>query len=201
MYETGRVQEAACWAHARRKFHDLHAARPSDIITEALRRIGELYGIEVEIRDKPPDPRRQVRQQRARPLLDSLEGWLRERLPLLSRKSDTTAAINYALNQWQALMRYCDDGSIEIDNNAAERSLWAVALGRKNYLFAGADTGGERAAAMYSLIGTAKLNGIDPEAYLRHVLTHIANHPVNKIDELLPWNVAARLQAPSCTAA
>jgi len=201
VYETGRVQEAACWAHARRKFHDLHAARPSDITTEALRRIGELYGIEVEIRGKPPDLRRQVRQQCARPLLDSLESWLRERLQLLSRKSDTTAAINYALNQWQALMRYCDDGHIEIDNNAAERSLRAVALGRKNYLFAGADTGGERAAAMYSLIGTAKLNGIDPEAYLRHVLTHIADHPVNKIDELLPWNVAAQLKAPSCAAA
>jgi transposase len=126
-------------------------------------------------------------------LLDRLEVWLRERLQLLSRKSDTTAAINYALNQWQALTRYCDDGLIEIDNNAAERSLRAVALGRKNYLFAGADSGGERAAAMYSLIGTAKLNDIDPEAYLRHVLTHIADHPVNKIDELLPWNVAAQL--------
>jgi transposase len=201
VYEAGRVLEAACWAHARRKFHDLHAARPSAITTEALRRIGELYGMEAEIRGKPPDLRRQVRQQRSRPLLDSLEGWLRERLLLLSRKSDTTAAINYALNQWQALTRYCDDGTIEIDNNAAERSLRAVALGRKNYLFAGADSGGERAAAMYSLIGTAKLNDIDPEAYLRYVLTHIADHPINRINELFPWNVAAHLHTPSCASA
>lgn len=195
VYETGRVAEAACWAHARRKFHDLHAARPSETTTEALMRIGQLYGIEAEIRGKPPDLRRQVRQERAKPLLDSLETWLRERLQLLSRKSDTTAAINYALNQWQALTRYCKDGLIEIDNNAAERSLRTVALGRKNYLFAGADSGGERAAAMYSLIETAKLNGIDPEGYLRHVLSHIAEHPINRINELLPWNVTEQIAA------
>jgi transposase len=193
VYETGRVREAACWAHARRQFHDLHVARPSEITTEALRRIAELYAIEAEIRGKPPDVRKQARQERSRPLLDSLEAWLRERLQQLSRKSDTTAAINYALNRWQALIRYCEDGVIEIDNNAAERSLRAVALGRKNYLFAGADSGGKRAAAMYSLIGTAKLNDINPEAYLRHVLTHIADYPVNKIDELLPWNIAGKI--------
>lgn len=133
------------------------------------------------------------RQARARPLLDSLQAWLREKLLTLSRKSDTAGAIQYALNQWQALVRYCDDGIIEIDNNAAERSLRAVALGRKNFLFVGADTGGERAAAMYSLIETAKLNDIDPEGYLRHVLARIADHPINRIDELLPWNVAATL--------
>lgn len=195
VYETGRVQEAACWAHARRKFHDLHAARPSAITTEALQRIGELYEIEAQIRGKPPDVRRQARQAQARPLLDSLESWLRERLELLSRKSDTTAAINYALNQWQALTRYCDDGVIEIDNNAAERSLRAVALGRKNYLFAGADSGGERAAAMYSLIGSARLNGIDPEAWLRHVLTHIADYPITRVEDFLPWHFQPALPA------
>ena len=119
----------------------------------------------------------------------------RRQQPTLSAKSDTTKAVNYALNQWQALVLYCDHGIAEIDNNAAERSLRSVALGRKNFLFMGADSGGERAAAMYTLIGTAKLNGIDPEAYLRHVLTHIADHPINRINELLPWVVQRQLAA------
>jgi transposase len=112
-------------------------------------------------------------------------------LPKLSRKSDTTAAIRYALTRWDVLLRYLDDGHIEIDNNAAERSLRSVALGRKNYLFAGSDSGGERAASIYSLIGSAKLNGLDPEAYLRAVLSRIADHPINCIEELLPWNLGA----------
>jgi transposase len=195
IYETGRVQEAACWAHTRRKFHDLHVVHPTTFTTEVLRRIGELYGIEDQVRGKPPDLRRQIRQERALPLLMGFEAWLRGRLPALSAKSDTTKAINYALNQWQALLLYCEHGVAEIDNNAAERALRSIALGRKNFLFMGADSGGERAAAMYTLIGTAKLNGIDPQAYLRHVLTHIADHPINRINELLPWNVIDRLGA------
>jgi len=145
--------------------------------------------IESEIRGRPPNERLQVRQARARPLLESLRVWLEASLAKLSRKSDTAAAVKYALGLWAALVRYCDDGRLEIDNNAAERALRAVALGRKNYLFAGSDTGGERAAAIYSLIGTAKLNGLDPEAYLREVLTRIADHPIDRIDELLPWNL------------
>jgi transposase len=139
------------------------------------------------IRGRPPEERRQVRQARSKPLLASLHHWFETTLLKLSRKSDTTAAIRYALSRWDALVRYCDDGHIEIDNNAAERALRAVALGRKNYLFAGSDSGGERAAAIYSLIGTAKLNGLDPEAYLREVLTRIADHPISRISELLPW--------------
>jgi hypothetical protein len=171
----------------------LHAARPSAITTEALTRIGALYGIEAEVRGKPPEQRCLVRRTRARPLLNQLEQWLRATLETLSRKSDTAAAIMYALKLWPALTRYCDDGRIEIDNSAAERALRGIALGRRNYLFAGADSGGERAASIYSLIGTAKLNGIDPEAWLRHVLVHIADHPVNRVDDFLPWNCAQHL--------
>jgi len=195
LYEAGSIHEAACWAHARRKFHDLRVARPSALTTEALRRIAELYAIEAGIRGKPPDQRLRVRQAQSRPLLDDLEHWLRAELAKLSRKSDTAAAILYALNLWPALTRYRDDGAIEIDNSAAERALRGIAIGRRNYLLAGADSGGERAAAIYSLIGTAKLNGIDPEAWLRHVLTHIADHRVNRVDDFLPWRCSLHVAA------
>jgi len=134
-------------------------------------------------------------------LLQALHDWFEVSLTKLSRKSDTTAAIRYALTLWPALTRYCDNGHLEIDNNAAERSLRAVTLGRKNYLFAGSDAGGERAAVIYSLIATAKLNGLDPEAYLREVLTRIADHPINRIEELLPWNIVASEKAASSIAA
>ena len=189
LYEAGGITEIACWAHVRRKFHDLYEAHQSPIAKEALERIGALYQIEREIRGRPPDQRKQVRSQRARPLLDDLKQWFEASLKRLSKKSDVTAAIHYALGRWTPLLRYCDDGVLEIDNNAAERALRAVALGRKNYLFAGSDAGGERAASMYTLIGSAKLNGVDPEAYLSHVLTRIADHPITRIDELLPWKV------------
>ena len=192
LYENGRIQQAACWAHVRRKFYDLEQAHASPVAREALQRIGALYGIEETIRGKPPDERRAVRQAQSKPLLDSLSQWFEATLPKLSRKSETTAAIRYALSRWDALTRYIEDGHIEIDNNAAERSLRGVALGRKNYLFAGSDAGGERAAAIYSLIGSAKLIGLDPEAYLRQVLTRIADHPINRIDELLPWNLKSK---------
>jgi transposase len=191
IYEAGRIQEAACWAHVRRKFYDLHAAHKSPVAAEAMERIGALYAIEKEIRGRLPEERREVRNERARPLLESLKQWLEATLGKLSRKSDTALAVRYALGRWEALLRYLGDGGIEIDNNAAERALRTVALGRKNYLFAGSDAGGERAAAIYSLIGTAKLNDIDPEAYLREVLTRIADHPINRIDELLPWKLAS----------
>jgi transposase len=189
LYDSGRIREAACWAHVRRKFFDLQQAHASPIATQAIERIGQLYAIESEIRGRPPDERQRVRDIRSRPLLTLLHEWFKAALTKLSRKSETAAAISYALGRWPALIRYCDDGFIEIDNNAAERALRAVALGRKNYLFAGSDSGGERAAAIYSLIGSAKLNHIDPEAYLRYVLTHIADLPVNRITELLPWNL------------
>ena len=201
IYEVGNIREAACWAHVRRKFYDLQVAHKSPVAEEALRRIGELYGIEAEIRGRKPEERRQVRNERSRPLLESLKQWLEETLGKLSRKSDTSLAVRYALGRWEALMRYCDDGQLEIDNNAAERALRAVALGRKNYLFAGSDRGGESAAAIYSLIGTAKLNGVDPEGYLRNVLSHIAEHPINRIEELLPWNLSQESTEDSSRAA
>ena len=184
-----RIVEAGCWAHVRRKFYDLTQAGPAPLAEEALCRIGQLYKIEAEIRGQPPEARRTARHARAGPPLAELKAWLQATLSQVSTKSALATAIKYALAHWAALVRYVDDGRIEIDNNAAEREIRAVALGRKNYLFAGSDAGGERAALIYSLIGTAKLNGLDPQAYLTHVLERIAEHPVNRVAELLPWNI------------
>lgn len=193
--------EVACWAHARRKFYDVHQATQSPLALEAMQRIGELYGIEERILGQPPELRQQVRQAHAGPRLDALKTWLHGTLTQVSKKSELAGAIRYALSRWPALTRYRDDGNLEIDNNAAERALRTVALGRKNYLFAGSDAGGERAAAIYSLTGSAKLNGLDPESYLRHVLERIADHPINRIQELLPWHVAGHLSVPALRAA
>ena len=195
LYGAGRIYEVACWAHARRKFYEIHALHASPTTSEALAKIAALYAIEDEIRGKSAELRREVRQSRARPLLDQLHQWMEKAVRQLSPKSETAAAIRYSLSRWRALTRYVDDGRLEIDNNSAERALRVVALGRKNYLFAGSDTGGERAGAIYSLIGSAKLNGIDPEHYLRTVLARIAEHPISRIAELLPWNLAESLQA------
>jgi transposase len=188
-----KIKEAACWAHVRRKFYDIHVALSSPVALEALEQIGRLYKVEEEIRGRPPSERYAVRQARAGPELKSLHEWLHKTATGLSKKSELAKAIRYALSNWVALTRYCEDGRLEVDNNAAERALRAVALGRKNWLFAGSDDGGERAAAIYTLLGTAKLNDLNPESYLRYVLERIADHPINKIEELLPWNLLLKM--------
>jgi transposase len=195
LYETGRIVEAACWAHVRRKFFELYEGHRSPVAKEALERIAQLYAIEKEIRGRPPEERKEVRQARSRPLLEAMHVWLKAAMAKLSKKSELAKAIHYALERWHALILFVDDGRVEMDNNAAERALRAVAVGRKNYLFAGSDTGGERAAAIYSLLGSAKLNGIDPEAYMAEVLRRIADHPINRIGELLPWNLFPAIAA------
>ena len=190
LYAEGHISEAACWAHVRRNFYDIHvAAKQSPLAREALERIAELYAVEARITGKPPDLRRQMRQAEARPRLERMHAWLTDSLRRVSGRSDIAGAIRYALSRWQALTRYLDDGTLAIDNNAVERAIRPLVLGRKNWLFAGSDAGGERAAAIYSLIETAKLNGLDPEAYLHAVLDRIADHPVNRVTEFLPWNV------------
>jgi transposase len=189
LYETGRVVEAACWAHARRKFYDIYVADQSPIAAEAIRRIGLMYAIEREIRGKTPEIRRAVRQERTAGILADLHAWMSAALQTVSVKSNLAGALKYALVRWPALTRFCDDGRIEIDNNTAERSIRPLVLGRRNYLFAGSDGGGTSAAALYSLIGSALLNGIEPYAYLREVLSRIADHPINRIGELLPWHL------------
>ena len=201
LYEGEGILEASCWAHARRKFYDIYAANNSPIAAEAIQRIGALYAIEREIRGRLPSERAAVRQQRSAPLLDELHAWLSAMLRTVSAKSQLAGAIHYALVRWRALTRYRDDGRIEIDNNSAERSIRPIVLGRRNYLFAGSDAGGERAANIYSLIGTAMLNAMDPYLYLRYVLERIAEHPIKRVEELLPWNVAAKLPGAARQAA
>ncbi|AMM18567.1 transposase (plasmid) [Burkholderia sp. PAMC 28687] len=197
LFEDGTVREAACWDHARRKLYEVHASTPSATTLRALNMIGELYGIEADIRGKPAAERLRVRQEKSKPLLATIGTWMKDTLATLSTKSETAKAIRYSLNQWDALMLYCNDGRAEISNILAENALRCVSLGRKNYMFAGSDSGGERAAAMYALIGTCKLNGINPRTYLDFVLTHIADHKINHIDDLLPWRVADKLRKPS----
>jgi transposase len=198
LFDSGRVVHAACMAHARRYYWEVYETQkraPGSVAEQALQRIAKLYEIEADIRGRPPDERRRERLERAAPLLKDLHTWLSDMLVRVSAKSDLAQAIGYTLTHWKALTRYCDDGRIEIDNNAAERALRGVSLGRKNYLFFGSDAGGERAAAIYSLVETAKLNGLDPEAYLRDVFERIAEHPINRIEELLPWNIGRRVEA------
>jgi transposase len=183
-----RVAEVGCWSHVRRGFFDEWTQHKSTIAKEALDRIGALFDIERPIAGHAADIRRAVRQRTARPRIDELAIWLDAQLDKLPAKSDLAGAIRYARSRWGALTRYLDDGRLEISNNAAENQIRPAALGRKNWLFCGSDAGGERAAAFYTLIRTARLNGIEPEAWLTDVIARIGSHPINRLAELLPWN-------------
>lgn len=190
LYRRGDVQEVACMAHIRRKFVDVHKSQGSAIAEEAIKRIASLYVVEKAARGSPPDERRRLRQEKAKPVLDDLEAWLHAQLTRISGKSPLAGAIRYALTRMRRLRPYLDHGFLEIDNNSAERSMRAIALGRKNYLFMGSEGGGKSAAIAYTLIETAKLNAVDPQAWLTDVLSRIADHKITRIDELLPWRYA-----------
>jgi transposase len=189
--QPATVSEVACWAHVRRKIYDIHVATQAPMAAEALERIGRLFDIERAAMGFPPELRQRRRGLEARPVIDHLAAFFDLALSKISGKSELAGAIRYARSRWQALTRYVDDGRLEISNNAAERAIRPLAVGRKNYLFAGSDAGGERAAAIYTLVETAKLNGLDPEAYLRDVLGRIADHPITGITGLLPWNTSS----------
>jgi transposase len=192
LYEPNRkggpIIEAACWAHGRRKFFDLARLSKAPIAAEAVKRIDVLFAIEREINGLAAQERLRERQERSRPLIIELQTWLREQRAKLSRSNDTAKAINYCLSRWDAFTRFLEDGRLCISNNAAERELRAIAVGRRNWTFAGSDEGGRRAAAIYTLIASAKLSDIDPQAWLADVLARLPDHPAKRIHELLPWN-------------
>jgi transposase len=192
LYEAQRrpapIIEAACWSHARRKFFDLARLTKAPIACEAVRRIDELFEIERSINGCTPEERLAVRQKQSRPLVEALEAWLRDERDRISSKSEIAKAITYCLSRWPAFTRFLGDGRICLSNNAAERELRGIAVGRRNWTFAGSDAGGQRAAAVYSLIETCKLNDVDPQAWLAYVLAKLPDHPAKRIDELLPWN-------------
>lgn len=198
LYEPGRkpgpILEVGCWAHARRKFFELADLRRAPMAAATVKAIDAIFEIEREINGRPPDERLAVRQTRTAPLVADLEARLRADRARLSPKSDTARAIDYMLKRWPAFTRFLDDGRLCLSNNAAERAVRGIALGRKNWTFAGSDTGGRRAAAMYALIETAKLNDVDPRAWLADVLARLPGHPAQAIDELLPWNWKAEVQ-------
>lgn len=185
----GDIVLAACWAHTRRKFYDVAEATGSPLAAEALRRIGELYAIEAEVRGQLPPHRLAARRNRSKAVVVALHAWLEAQLVQISGRSTLAEAIRYALSRWAGLTRFLHDGRIELDTNPVERAIRPVALGRKNHLFAGSDGGGDRWAIVCSLVETAKLNGVEPYGYLADVLQQMVDgHPVNRLDELLPWN-------------
>lgn len=198
--QPGLIIEAACWAHARRKFFELAELQKAPLAIEAVRRIDALFTIEREINGLLPDERRAVRQERSKPLVDAYEKWLREERRKLSSKNPVAKAMDYSLKRWGAFARYLDDGRICMSNNAAERAVRGIAVGRKNWTFCGSDSGGRRAAAIYTLIETCKLNDVDPRAWLADVLARLPDHPAKRITDLLPWNWKAALAAAAAPA-
>lgn len=198
LYATGRIREVACWAHFRRKIFDNHLGHPTPLTTDLLNRIAGLYRVEDEIRGAPPDVRQRHRQERSRPQVEELRVAIDDALRRLSPKSAMAKALVYGRKRWHALTRFLDEGTAEIDNNIAERAMRSVAIGRKNWLFAGSKAGGQRAAAIYSVIETCKLNGIEPQAYIADVIEKIASGwPASRWDELMPWNWAAEVTSVS----
>ena len=200
LYEPGpdgvaRVREAACWAHLRRDFHDVWKATDSPIAREALEKIGALYDIEAAINGQPRDVRHAVRQKRSRPKVEAFRQWCERQLTLIPGKGDLAKAMRYALNRWNSFTLFLDDGRVAIDNNAAERAIKPIVLGRKNFLFAGSDAGGEILANAMTVIETAKLSGLNPEAYLADILGLIRTHDPRRLDELLPWAWKAHHEA------
>lgn len=190
LYADDTIKEAACWAHTRRKFHDVTVPNGNaSIATETLKKMAEIYTIEDQINGKSVKERLSIREKESAPLVEALFEWWRKALPKLPKKSMTAKAIRYALNNEDALLRFLEDGKIQIDNNAAERAMRTVAIGRKNWLFAGSDKGGETAANLFTIIETAKLNNVNPHKYLTNVLAIIQDYNSQKIHELLPWNL------------
>jgi transposase len=187
-----RFREAACFAHWRRDFHDIWTSQKSEIAHEALERIGQLYDIERKIAGQPADIRRAVRQELSRPKLDALHSWAEKQLTRISTKGDLAKAFRYALGRWHAFSLFIDDGRVAIDNNAAERAVRPICLGKKNWLFAGSETGAETLARAMTMIESAKMNGLDSQAYITDLLNRIHDHKINRIDELLPWNWVPR---------
>lgn len=190
LYRSGTIREVACMAHVRRKFVDIHRSQGSPIAEEAIGRIAQLYAVEKEARGSSPDRRAELRHSHAAPVFDDLERWLAMQLTTISGKSPLASAIRYALTRMERLRPYLDHGILELDNNAAERGMRAIALGRKNYLFVGSEAGGKAAAIAYTLIETAKLNAVDPNAWLADTLARIPDYKITKVDDLLPgqWN-------------
>ena len=187
LYRSGAIHEVACMAHVRRKFVDIHRSQASPIADETIQRIAQLYAVEKEARGSPPERRVELRQAKATPVFDDLEAWLAQQLARVSGKSPLAAAIRYALTRMARMRPYLASGILELDNNAAERGMRAIALGRKNYLFVGSEAGGKAAAIAYTLIETAKLNRVDPQAWLADTLARIPDYKITKVDELLPW--------------
>jgi hypothetical protein len=192
LFGTDRASEQACMVHVRRKFVDIYESEGSAIAKEAIKRIATLYAVEKEARYKPAEERMALRQTMAKPVFDDLEKWLSLQLRKISGKSNVAAAIRYALGRIPKARAYLDDGKLELDNNICERSIRPVTLGRKNYLFMGSKGGGDAAAIAYTLIETCRMNKVDPEAWLRWVLARIADHKMNRLDDLMPWNWPAQ---------
>ena len=187
-----QFREAACWAHLRRDFHDVWTTTKSEIAREALDRIGALYDIEREITGQSAEQRKAVRQKLSRPKVEAFKSWAEVQLGRIPGKGDLAKAFRYGLKRWPSFSLFLDDGRIAIDNNAAERAIKPVVIGRKNFMFAGSDAGGETLADAMTIIETAKFSGLNPEAYLADVFARFQDHKINRIDELLPWNWVAK---------